>query len=363
MIDTKAAISVVCLLGLALGSACGGPAPRRSAESTLARDGGIGVAASSSTVDATPTPGLPELERARVRYALDSAGTLLDEWPGAKSLSACVHLYREDAEWLLDCGDFRNPSFQSSRETFGGSPVQVSTHPVFFYGATVPFKKLAAAFPATVATFNPDVPASAVYRTKPWFVVQAFDSLTRNHPAFDASTPTERWLGIFAHEYFHLSQMQRPRVLAFISAHRDTWRKKPDPGTQLMALFDDAAFKRGIEEEMAMLREPLERPSNVAEARAALRGWLALRKKRLSEFESRGPDAALELWENFELYVEGLGRYVENHYLVERRFHSDVEHLAADSRSTASSTSRGSGLPTRHTDAHNGRTSTKWDCS
>lgn len=307
----------ILLSGLFLG--CASSAPKQGDESSPAE--------ASAPAKATP---LPDVEQARLKAAFAGLEEVLAQWPWATSRDACIHLYSQKTEWLLDCEGHVPTDFVNTAETFAGAPIYSGASPVTYYGTKVPYDALVSAKPATVSFFQPAIAESQIYKERAWYVAATMEALSADHPAFDESMTSEEWLGILIHEFFHLHQLQNPTVDAFLLTNEAEFLQ--NPGGRLQKTFGESeAYAAAVEKSFVPLREAVASDDlDAAAARDALQEWLMLHRKRQTRFSEELDWKTLAKWEDFELFLEGMARQVEDSYRTDPKLHAQAASLLKD---------------------------------
>jgi hypothetical protein len=289
------------------------------------------AAAAQQPLPAGPTPeaapALPSVERARLEYALDSAKLLGQDWPWLRVDETCVLLIAPEAQWIVNCPTAPE-AFTAVGEPLLGRPVYAtSSTTIESGGRPVPSTAFIAAVPATA-----DVPLAmdstkGLARETPWIITSSLDGLIGAHPAFGNDTPTEEWLAVFLHEFFHTRQFLLP---SFRSTLVEMKSGKVD-ATALEKLFkDDGSYRALVEREYAALSAAATRDAALTAeaARAVLQSWSSMYTERRAQLQKLGGEPFVRA-DLVLTYVEGTGRYVEANFLSDARFHSSLP-LTAD---------------------------------
>jgi hypothetical protein len=270
----------------------------------------------------TAAEGLPPLQRARLDYLFAAMGLIDAEWAFASDAQACVLLIAIDRQWVVNCPEAPAGGFAPTLETYRGQPVFARSVGDFgraghALGAQELLSSLAAvAYVAEPGALNPELPARY-----PWLLVGTLEGLRAQHPDFRTCT-TEAWLSVALHEYLHTRQLREPSfapLLQQINTHA------LDPEI-LRALYrSDRAYQRRVEREYLLLTAAARKPRlSREEARAVLRRWLGLYRARRADLLGRADGERLVQADTTFTYVEGLARYVESKFLIERSEHASM---------------------------------------
>ncbi|MET0409950.1 MAG: hypothetical protein ABW217_01575 [Polyangiaceae bacterium] len=280
-------------------------------------------AAAQSAVPATGSPlALPAVERARLSYALDSTNLVAQDWPWLRSDETCVLLIAPHVQWIVNCLEAPD-EFAAVGEPLLGRPVYArDSDTIEAGGQSVPSTAFIGAVPATADVPVPGSATKGLTGETPWIIASTLDGLIGTHPAFGKGTPTEEWLGVFLHEFFHTRQFMLP---SFRSALVALKTGKVD-SVALEKLFkEDASYRALVEREYAVLSAAAARDAalTVGAAREALQSWSSLYAERRARLHKLGGDAFVRA-DAMLTYAEGTARYVEAMFLSDARFHSSL---------------------------------------
>jgi hypothetical protein len=285
----------------------------------------------SAPQSAVPASGsalaLPAVERARLLYALDSSNLIAQDWPWLRSDETCVLLIAPKTQWIVNCLEAPD-EFATVGEPLLGRPVYArDSDTIQAGGQSVPSTAFISAVPATADVPVPGSATKGLTGETPWIIASSLDGLIGNHPAFGKGTPTEEWLGVFLHEFFHTRQFLLP---SFRSALVELKTGKVD-AVALEKLFqEDASYRALVEHEYGVLSAAAARDAALSPeaARVALQSWSSMYAERRAQLHKLGGDALVRA-DVMLTYVEGTARYAEAKFLSEARFHSSLS-LEAD---------------------------------
>lgn len=280
---------------------------------------------------AVPAPSsaleLPAVERARLLYALDSAKLIAQDWPWLRADETCVLLLAPQVQWVVNCLEAPD-EFAGVGEPLGGKPVYArGSDTIEAGGQSVPSTAFIAAVPATADVPVPGSTTKGLTGATPWIIASSLDGLIGSHPAFGKGTPTEEWLGVFLHEFFHTRQFLLP---SFRTALVELKTGKID-AVALEKLFnEDTSYRALVEREYAVLSAAAARDAALTAqaARDALQSWSTLYGERRARLQELGKEPFVRA-DLMLTYVEGTARYVEAMFLSDPRFHSSLS-LQAD---------------------------------
>lgn len=146
---------------------------------------------------------LPDVERARIEYALDSAKLIAQDWPWLRADATCALLIAPKLQWVVNCATPPD-SFQAVGAPLLGKPVYAHAgDSISMGGQAIPTAAFIAAMPATADVPLPKETTTALTPDTPWIIASSLDGLIGVHPAFGTDTSTEEWLSVFLHEFFH----------------------------------------------------------------------------------------------------------------------------------------------------------------
>ncbi|HEX4353260.1 MAG TPA: hypothetical protein VHZ95_10105 [Polyangiales bacterium] len=263
-----------------------------------------------------PPPELAPKERARLDYLFDAADLVARDWLVMGGASPCLFLLGENAQWGVNCDEAPGRDFVRLPDPFRGYPVFVRRGGQFDSGGqSLSTAELLSQMPAAAhveasGSHTSDLPAD-----HPWLLLGTLDGLIRNHPAFRASS-TEEWLSVAIHEYLHTYQLRAP---SFADELAQIDRHQLDPSS-LRALYEnDTAYRDAVKREYALLVDAVRAPPSAAKAR--LRSWYALYRRRRASLAAREDGARLVHADSVFMYLEGVARYVESAFLVDRSQH------------------------------------------
>jgi hypothetical protein len=305
------AIAIGCVLGA---YACGGAsnaAPPSEPVRPPPTPAVVPVnAMASSTRAPTPTK-LGQSRSERLRIAQENLAPALASWKLAELGTDCTLVFDEHDEWLVGC-DFSAPpkGFDPTSESVRTRAVLWNGSPLTLGETTTPYEKAKLGLVGTVTSREDGGTKSPV------LVVQEWDALHANHPAFRDSG-IEEWFGIVVHEAFHAHQMWHPRILGLV----EHWNKNRASSEDLATYVKkDAEYRAAVDSELDHLREAVDGAHDPKAARAGLALWLKDRQRRQSTFEKK-MDAAMpdkHAWEmdGFYTFLEGTARYVEARFLM-----------------------------------------------
>jgi hypothetical protein len=288
---------------------------------------------------ASPTRVLPAVEQWRIDYALRSSALIRRRWTQFGGDDPCILLVGTEAQWVLNCVTAPE-EFEATPQRFHDRTVFVRVGGQFLTsGRSLDTSDFIRAVPATIALPRPGQPKSALAQDRPFLLVSALDALKRLHPTVAADTPTEKWLSIFIHEYFHLLQYFDGSV----------GEPAQVDGSPLVQLYEtDAEYRRMLEAEHALLEAEVARSDvDTARAAATLRDWNEAYQARRRYLIERTGGAELVRLDEVLCYVEGLARYVEAQYLVDPRYHlQDASAADPDFKNFSDFAGRGyAGMP------------------
>lgn len=254
------------------------------------------------------------LQLNRVDYALQSIDLIKKDWPWLSAEGVCIVLTDLTAQYLLLCEPPADSPYQVSGLRFRQQPVYINRSPEAVLGSQhAPYADFAKSLVGTVMVYHPAQAALTGFaKDKPWIIMTSLEALQKWHPAFDASTRTEDWLSIFAHEFFHTRQFLQP-------AAYQAWGKiltheiNPENLNQLYR--SEPNYRAQIDKEYQALVAAVESKPSPTAARQALRDWLQHRQQRIQQFSGHYP-GNLDQDEITYLYIEGVARYLENVYTV-----------------------------------------------
>jgi hypothetical protein len=265
------------------------------------------------TAENSPAHALSVVEQWRLEYALRSTSLIRRHWEHFDGGDPCILLIGLEAQWVLNCAEAPD-EFEATLQRFRDQPVFVRIGGQFSVGGnSLNTSDFIRAVPATIALPQPGQSKSALAQKQPFMLVSSLDALKRLHPTFATDTPTEKWLSIFVHEYFHLLQYSDRSIGSLQAAD----------GSPLVRLYDaDLEYRRLVEAEHALLVAEVARPiASAQRARATLRGWKQAYDVRRNYLLRRAGGAELVRLDELLCYVEGLARYVEAQYLVDPDYH------------------------------------------
>jgi hypothetical protein len=266
--------------------------------------------------------GLPAVERARLSYALDSAKLIAQDWPWLRSDETCVLLIAPHVQWIVNCAKAPD-DFAVVGEPLLGRPVYArGSDTIEAGGQAVPTTAFIAAVPATADVPVPGSSSKGMTGDTPWIIASSLDGLIGTHPAFGKGTPTEEWLGVFLHEFFHTRQFLLP---SFRPALVEIKTGKVDALALEQLFKEDASYRARVEREYAVLSAAAARDAALSPeaARAALQSWSALYAERRAQLHELGGDAFVRA-DVILTYAEGTARYAEAMFLSDARFHSSL---------------------------------------
>jgi hypothetical protein len=251
----------------------------------------------------------------RVETAYSSLELALAEWALKGFGQDCLLLFNETEEWLIGCsGELGRSGFKSTGESWRGRAILWNPNSLQVSGKLLPYEQIKLGMVGTVGTHG-----DGTGEQNPVLIVQEWDALHKNHPAFQSS-PVQEWLGIFVHEAFHARQMWHPRVRKIVKRWEE--EKPPVTAKELSSFYDgNEAFRAALREEFELLKRATDDPDlSAASARKTLGLWLKLYRKRERSFRT-AMDAAYpgrDSWfiDGFETFLEGAARYVEARFLM-----------------------------------------------
>jgi hypothetical protein len=154
---------------------------------------------------------------------------------------------------------------------------------------------------------------------EPWILVSSLDALASAHPGFKAGTPSEKWVAVFVHEFFHTRQLSRPDLLPTLQQVKG---KGLDTETLEQAFIKDLDYRALVKHERDILANAAAQNDalTATAARRALAEWSAAYEKRRAHLHHLGGDPLVQT-DLVLTYVEGTARYVEARFLQDVRFH------------------------------------------
>ena len=245
-----------------------------------------------------------------VRSALHAA---LVPWGLEDHGNDCVLLFAETDEWLVSCGDDVD-GFVPNGEHLGSDVVLWLGDSFVLSTQRVPYEQVMLSLVGTFTVRTNEVSGAKT----PVLVVQDYDALRQNHPAF-ASSPVDEWAGIFLHEAFHAHQLFHPSVANVMSDF------VPGPVVakeQLGAFYeDDAAFREAVGLEYALLKDASRAELSPGDAREVLAEWVEIYDRRMSAsapaLDERFPGGRAVEMDAFYTFLEGSARYVEARFVTD----------------------------------------------
>lgn len=250
----------------------------------------------------------------RIDVAQANLGRALAEWDLTAQGQDCVLVFNETEEWLTGCPGVAGTSgFAATDERWRGEPILWNGKSLMTSDTFMPYEQIKLGLVGSVANYTSEI------GQRPVLLLQEWDALHKNHPAFQQSN-IEEWLGVFVHEAFHAHQLYHPRVRAVVSAM--TSQKTLASAEELADFYkQNPAFQASVKKEYELLREALDDSKlDATKARQTLAKWLALYRQRQTTFEplleQQLPGKQAWLMDGFETFLEGSARYVEARFLI-----------------------------------------------
>ncbi|HEY2736100.1 MAG TPA: hypothetical protein VGI70_19015 [Polyangiales bacterium] len=261
-------------------------------------------------------PTLDPLQRARLDYLFDAADLVARDWPVMHGAAPCVFLLDPSAQWGIHCDEPPGRDFARLPDRFRGQPLFVRSGGQFdSAGRPLSAAELLSRMPAAAHVEASGLRTSDLPPNHAWLLLGTLEGLIRYHQAFRQSS-TEEWLSVAIHEYLHTYQLRAPSFAAELG-QIDRHQLDPQP---LRALYEqDASYRAALDREYACLVDAVRAPPSAAEA--GLRSWFALYRRRRADLAARADGARLVHADSVFMYLEGVARYVESAFLVDRRQH------------------------------------------
>ncbi len=286
---------------------------------------------------------LPDLERERISYGLSVVSQLEKIWPLTSHKKACLILFGQTSQWLLNCENPYPGLKLVPEQLFAGQSVYWSNQPLILPHAHLPYDQAASKIVGQALVY-PNRPEFAAYRQQPWLLIQQLDDLRMNHPAFTDSD-TQEWLSIMVHELFHaLFQMPEASIVAEL-AKAEQQPNRFVTQEPLKALYNhNPELQKLLKQEHQLLANALSQPElSPNKARQVLQEWLKLYQQRLNLCSSC-LDGQYRHWDAFWTFLEGAARYVESKLLLDPVLQGNVSQInQTDPLFNAFATTRGKG--------------------
>jgi hypothetical protein len=289
---------------------------------------GAAAPAAEQLVAAAPVgPELPSVQRARLEYLFAAGDVLARRWAELKPEPACVMLVDPEQQWLVGCERAPDASYLQLNESLHGRPVFARRSAQVTIGAqTLPSRDWIDRVGA--ATRVEPLPARALPIPATIGVVWIATLEAMRTRADFRECKTDEWLSVALHELMHRWQLGARSFGSELPAI-SSGTLAPDAFRELYAR--DPGYRYLVQREYRLLENAARGPADVASARRALRAWRALHRKRQA-YLCRKPDgAALVHADGVYGYLEGIARYVESRFLVDRALrHPLTPELASD---------------------------------
>lgn len=263
-----------------------------------------------------PALALPEVQRARIEFALASFERFAQDWPWIRADRTCVLLLSPTVQWVANCDE--PPTYDQIEEPLRGRPVYSNRSTTLDAGGQeIPVTVFMQAVPAAADISMPKVEANDAGEKPPWIIATTLEALREHHPAFKQEANTEEWLGIFLHEFFHTQQQLQPSFRATLAAIK---AQELDPAKLERAFATDPSYRAQVEKEYQLLSEAAagDEALTPEAARSVLANWSKLYDQRQSSLRGLGGDV-LARTDLVYLYLEGAARYAESMFIAEPR--------------------------------------------
>jgi hypothetical protein len=276
-------------------------------------------AAPTAVPAAPPAPGapaLPAVQRARLEYLFEAGELLARAWPMLSGELPCVLLVDRAVQWLVGCERAPSPDFAPQAQRLRGLPVYARASERL----TIAGRELAtqswlahAAATAHVEPRSAQRPRAVGPSAVDLVVVGTLEAVRAREDFRDCMT--EEWVSVALHELMHVWQLRAPAFADELQAIR-AGTLAPDA---IRALFvGDARYRVLVEREYRLLVEAAASTPDRPRARRALQRWRTRYAARRAYLAARPDGDQLVRADRVFTYLEGVARYVESRFLVDR---------------------------------------------